>query len=318
LQKLDKDIDTRQLVFAEVVQIVRSPFPRLDPAKRGDPSKWAVYEKYLPQVISLEEAFAQSNPKISDDLEFTTILRDAGSYLMNSGYQPDAVTLLETAVAVCNSLLETEPLIAGNVLDGCLSNLQVYNQFMGVAGRKNALKLTARELELRTAQVDGLPRDQYAKTDVIKFGRVFVDKACAHSQMELLEEAGEFFDSALEWYHEAGGEEALPARMAQLYACQLWVVAPSQNKTKTRELIQRSLKLASDSVGPENPLTLAAMFSAATALFTIGDIAEALQLHKKVHEARVRLRGPAHHDSLASQYQVAVCDQNSNDLESAE
>ncbi|PMD52524.1 pfs domain-containing protein [Hyaloscypha bicolor E] len=318
LHKLDRDIDTRQLVFTEVVKIVRNPFPRLDPAKRGDPSKWAIYEKYLPQVISLEEAFAQSNPKISDNLEFTTILRDAGSYLMNNGYQPDAVSLLETAVATCNSLLETEPLAAGNVLDGCLSNLQVYNQFMGIAGRRNALKLTARELELRSAQVDGLPRDQYTETDVIKFGRVFVDKGCAHSQMELLEEAGELFDKALEWYEQAGGEKALPARTAQLYACQLWVVAPTQNKTKAQELTQRSLKLASDSVGLENPLTLAAMFSAAMAAFTIGGIAEALQLHKKVHEARIHLRGPAHHDSLASQYQVAVCYQNSNDLESAE
>ncbi|KAK3376205.1 hypothetical protein B0T24DRAFT_665221, partial [Lasiosphaeria ovina] len=200
LRQLDEDTPLRQQVFQAATQMVHNVFPAQGLKNRGDPSTWAASRISLTQVIRLNAAFTQCEPPIADDLHFAQLLSDTGNYLFNDGVQVEAVPILETAEAVCNRLLKTDPMRVTPILTDTLGILQIYNQFMGHPGRQRALQMTDRVLSICLDELQGTPPDTWSETDIIKVARSFVDRGCAHSQLNMMAEAGRDFDKALEYY----------------------------------------------------------------------------------------------------------------------
>jgi len=318
LQRLDGDIDFRQQVFNEAVEIVRKAFPYQNAIVRGDASHWSIEEKYLPQVVSLNVTFTQSVPSIEGTLQFATILRDAGYYLQNRSFQNDGKELLNTAQIVCDSLLESEPVDARLVLVDSLSPLQRYNQYLGTPGRNYAIQLNDKAMEVRKELVAGIPEEKWTETDIFGFGRTQVDMGCGYAQFNRMDEAAVCYEAALGYYNRHGSQKKLESRMGALCGFLAWVAATKQDATKARDLASRASSLVAQAVGADNPLTFQTMFCAAMVAFTTGDTAEALILHKRTFEGRLQIRSKTHNDTLSSQYNLAVCYQNSDDLEKSE
>lgn len=74
----------------------------------------------------------ESHPKIGDNIELATVLRDAGAYLLNNAVQLDAIPLLESTETICLGLLEAHPRQASSVLADALGTLQLYKRYMGI------------------------------------------------------------------------------------------------------------------------------------------------------------------------------------------
>jgi serine/threonine protein kinase/tetratricopeptide (TPR) repeat protein len=75
---------------------------------------------------------------------------------------------------------------------------------------------------------------------------------------------------------------------------------------RAQSLFERSIKVGSSVLGPENPETLNAMENLAWALFQQGQLAEAESLQRKVLDAQRRVLGPEKLDTLESMGALAV------------
>lgn len=318
LQRLDGNIGLRQQLFNEAVEIIRKAFPYQNAIVRGDASRWSIEEKYLPQIVSLNLNFTQSVPSIEGTLQFATILRDGGYYLQNRNFQNDGRELLSTARIVCESLLESDPVDARLILVDSLSPLQRYNQYLGTAGREYAIQLNNKAIAVRKELVAGIPEDKWTETDIFGFGRTNIDMGCGYAQFNRMDEAGVCYEAALGFFNRHGSQKKLESRMGALSSFLAWVAATRQETKKARDLASRASSLVAQAVGADNPLTFQTMFSAGMVAFTTGDVAEALTLHKKTFEGRLQINSKTHNDTLSSQYNLAVCYQNSDDLERAE
>lgn len=178
--------------------------------------------------------------------------------------------------------------------------------------------MSKRILQLLNELIAGIPEQEWTDLDNLNFARSTADVGEAHIELNMIDEAGENFKCGLEYYRRMGNEETLPSRFGILYWIQMLVLATKGEASDARELARHATRLVSDAVGVETPLTLETKFYAAVVAFTTGDIAAALQLHRDILEVRLRLLGKSHHDTLSSQYNIAVPYQNLGDLENAE
>jgi tetratricopeptide (TPR) repeat protein len=88
---------------------------------------------------------------------------------------------------------------------------------------------------------------------------------------------------------------------------------------RAQSLFERSIKVGSSVLGPENPETLNAMKNLAWALFQQGQLAEAESLQRKVLDAQRRVLGPEKLDTLESMGALAVIsDERGNHAEAEE
>ncbi|KAJ2970068.1 hypothetical protein NQ176_g8358 [Zarea fungicola] len=138
------------------------------------------------------------------------------------------------------------------------------------------------------------------------------------SQLNRVQEAKPWFDSALDFYKLAGDEQTLTSRLGHIYCFQLLPLAVAQKGDEARKLSNRSLALIAKATGVNSPLHLQTKFLVAMVLFTTGNIQEALGLHKEAFKKRRNFQGSSHRLTLASRYCLSVCYQNVGDLESVE
>ncbi|KAG8405172.1 hypothetical protein J3458_021849 [Metarhizium acridum] len=318
LQELDADLPKRQSVFDEVVCIARKAFPVANIITRGDTSQYQRSARYMIQVMSIHAVFTQSDPPMEKRLLFAKVLSDVGYYGVNNAIQAEALSLLETADSICTALLASQPDEVYPVLGDVLGPMQVLIQYLGIEGRHKALSINERALSIRKKQKGTVPRDQWTQLDFVNFGRTYNDMGVGLSQLNRVQDAKPWFDSALEFYKLAGNEQTLTSRFGHVHSFQLLPLAVAQRGTEVRRLADRSVTLIAEAVGVNSPLHLQTKFLVATALFTTGDIQEALGLHQETFEKRLTLHGSSHHLTLASQYCLAVCYQNIGNLEKAE
>jgi len=318
IQRLDTDLPKRQSVFNQVVAITRQAFPPANILTRGDTTQYKQGATYMPQVLSIHTNFIQSDPAIENELNFAKLLSDVGYYGVNNALQSEALGLLETGNSICTALLDSRPKEVRPILADILGPLQVLIQYLGNEGRRRALEINERAIKIREQQLADVPSDQLTQLDFVNLGRAHNDMGVSLSQLNRVEEASPWFDSALSHYQSAGDEQTLTSRFGHIYSFQLWPLAVNQKKTEVRTLAQRSMTLVAKAVGAESPLALQTKFLVAMTFFTTGCVDEALLLHKEVFEKRLVRQGPSHHLTLGSQYNLAVCYQNLNDLDKAE
>jgi len=318
LHRLDSDPESRQLIFNDVAILVRKAFPIINLAKRGDLGTALISEKYLPQIISLNTAFAQSHPKMGNNFNFAWFLQDAGYYLLNKGIEVDGIPILETSVEVGTAMIPTDPTKVRPIVADALSSLQLYKQYFGIPGRQEAQRLTTTELELLDEQMAGIPKDHWTDYDKIAMIRALVDLGVTSVQLSHMDEGAAALERALEQYDDLQDQAPVLARLALIKCCKLWPSASEQKDRDTRKLASEACELMAQELGNDAPLTQTVKFVAASAMFTIGDIDEALRRHKEVYDAFQHDRGSSAHETLASQYNLAVCYQNVGHLEQAE
>lgn len=304
-------------MFAAVVSIVRHSFPEPSVLHRGDSSLWLICQKYVGQIISINIAFKQSEPCISGTFNFVELLRDSGYYLMNNGEQPDAISLLETCRTVCMELIKKGCQPARTTLADELGTLTMYYIYMGNDYREKARSLSLEAIALREEKMAGIPPEEWSQLDHVNHGRSYVDMSEACSMLYRTDEARKFVAMAIEHYVKAGGEKSLPARTAYGNSLQLLLncdLQPLQSLQRSRHY----LELAANTVGREGFLTLQIKQFVGVMAMRAGRTEEALEIHKENFELRTKLKGKANHETLASQYCLAVCYQNTGKLGDAE
>lgn len=263
LHRLDNHPDSRQLVFEEVSSMVRKAFPMSDLVRRGDLKHSSIYEKYLPQVISMNNAFVQSEPKIDSTPGFIGILHDAAYFLLIKGMEIDAVHLLESVIQVIQELLPSERTKYSSVRISSLSMLQMYSQFFGISGRYKARELAAEELRQVEDRLAAIPKDEWIDLDKIAVLRALVDVATMHNQPNNVDLAYDCLNRALECYYSLNDQAVVATRLAQIISGQVWFLAAKQNISEGRKLADEACAIIEKALGKETPLALQIKYYAA-------------------------------------------------------
>ncbi|KAF2685927.1 pfs domain-containing protein [Lentithecium fluviatile CBS 122367] len=318
LHGLDTNIPKRTAVFNTVVEIVRRVFPVPSIAKRGDSSVWQLCDKYIAQIVSLNDVFVQSSSGIKGNAQYAALMRDAGFYLMNNGEQVDAISILESAESVCNDLISQGNEEVKIIKADAIGTLGIYSNYMGIPGREKSRRLALEAIELRGSMLGDVLEKDWTQLDHVNRGRSYVDMCISSAMLNCLDDARKYIDLAVHHYHKAGGAQGLPARTGYATAFQALLSTNTENSGELLKKADYALEMVIGVVGRENFMAHSTKQLVAMLNFRCGAIENSLRLHQEILEPRIRLKGRANSDTLTSQYYVAVCNQHVGNLEVAE
>ena len=318
LHQLDKNLLQRQSIYESARDVVRENFPRPNIAARGDERTWPAMSKYIPHIMSLHAAVVASDPKIDGDLEFAGILADASRFHYELGVHEDAVPLLHTAENICDDILPVKPTDTKAVYPAILSLLSLYERFAGVQGRNTALVYIQKSVELQAEYMHDLSVSLATDLDHINVGRFFLDQGCNFLHTEDITEADSSFAQALDSYAKAGDENALGVRFGSAYAFQSFICAVNSRKKEAVELSDRGYRIVREILGDDSHQSTLLNFLRALILFNTGELEASRSIFQDVLAIRRRRLGETNHETLSSQYCLAVTSQWLGDLETAE
>lgn len=146
----------------------------------------------------------------------------------------------------------------------------------------------------------------------VKLASLHYEVACNYMQREQLAKADEVFAHVLEVYEKLGGEEVHPVRYGLVRCYQALILGSMKGRaSEALKLANSGYKLVKSMLEPNPHLEVEIMFVLAMLAFNLGRNKQASELHRAVLKARYNLLGAKHHETLSSQYMVAVCEHNS-------
>lgn len=298
--------------------MVQKAFPAPDIARRGDLDEMHRYKKYISQIITIHTAFVQSRPKIEEDFDFLTILRDAAFFLEDDGYKLDGVPLSETGIEIGKVLVEKDHGKVFFVLLDCISCLGVFSEWLGTEGRLRAVQITSDALEMLKKHFGERPIRDWTELEKMRYGRAYHEYGVKIIHFNRIEESSEMLGKALYYLSKIQDQDPLKARIANIVSFQALIEASRHDPERAVDMINRSLTMMLAAVGTDSAWYVQAKNGEANITFTIGNVRQAVKLYEDLLKIRVRMGGKSDHDTLSCQYIIAVCYQNLGDLEKAE
>ncbi|CAI6088071.1 unnamed protein product [Clonostachys chloroleuca] len=316
LQRLDSEPDKRFTRFTEVVSILRKAIPDANPINRGDRNQTWRFARYLPQIERLHSNFVDSEPKIEGSMAFATVLDDTSYYAMTQEDNNLSQKFAMTGVRICENEIESRPdnIEARTLLPNLLALLAAALNFCGASGRKEALQITRRVLELRQEELAEIPEEDWTNLQAVNYARAHGDLSWQLLEMNQPEESAPLLKVAIAIYERINNK----LRFASARSMYTMVLGTQQMKDQVREQGSAIKKTVEEMVGSKDPLTLMVSFELANTYFTIGDVRTACDMMEVVFRERSISLGNTNDRTLYSQYCLSVFLQNLKDLEMAE
>ena len=293
--------------------LLRKSIPHPDIKQPGIERIWPASTIYYHCLDGFyrQATLSTSNSATTQDLELAEMISDGVHFMHERGSQTETVPLLLTASHICKSRLPHDSIRVKSLYPSLLLLRSKYESLAGIAGRAEAFRLLATAIDMHTDYWVELPTnaDQYSAK--VKLASLHYDLACNYMQREQLAKADEVFNHVLEVYNKLGGEDAHPVRYGLVRCHQALILGSKGQASEALELAGKGYGLVKSMLEPNPHLEVKMMFLLAMLAFNLGRNKQALELHEAILEARHNLLGPKHHETLSSQYMVAVCEHNS-------
>lgn len=295
--------------------LLRKSIPHPDITRPGNESLWPASTTYYHCLDGFYRQATLSNagPATPLDLKLAELISDGVHFMHERRSQTETMHLLLTASHICKSLLPHNPMLVKSLFPSLLLLRTKYESYAGIAGRAEAFRLLATATNMHTEYWVELPtNDEAGKYSAkVKLASMHYELACNYMQREQLAKADEVYDHVLEVYDKLGGENVHPVRYGLVRCYQALILGSKGQTREALELANLGYKLVK-TVLEQNPhLEVEMMFLLAMLAFNLGRNKQALELHMAVLKARHNLLGPKHHETLSSQYMVAVCEHDS-------
>lgn len=298
--------------------LLRNSIPRPDITQPHIEKLWPPTTTYHHSLSGLSRAATLSPPPPTSpqDLSLASLIADGVHFLHERHSQTDPTPLLLLASHICTSLLPNAPILITlkSLYPSLLLLRSKYESNAGLAGRAEAFRLLATATDMHTEYWVELPTDDEAgKYEAkVKLASLHYELACNFMQREQLAKADEVFTHVLEVYDKLGGEDVHPVRYGMVRCHQALILGSMKGQTsEALELANSGYMLVKSMLEPNPHLEVEIMFLLAMLAFHLGRKKQALELHMAVLKARYNLLGPKHHETLSSQYMVAVCEHTS-------
>jgi hypothetical protein len=287
---LSKDVDARRKVFQRTFHLVRNCLPAVSSVDQPEPTLWAQFERFVPQILSLRTHCLWPEPPVDLPTGFASVLSDMATYMWHAGLFRDGADALRTAEHILddNDVGKENPL-RGNVHE----HLAIFASFNGVSQRQEALDRRHAALEARKAAHDLIPAKKMTREDEIRRYNVESDMAFGHLQWEDFDAAEKQMDMCLEQYHRWGPEDDDDLAFEYLkYNHIISYVRMSQAKpVEAVQHAKRGAALGEKCATLMPPMTQLVRFSLANHLYLAGTLEECENEIRSVLSARAKICG---------------------------
>ena len=320
-----KGDDELRSLYEALRDLLYKAFPTIDVVRRGE-RDWKDMSKYFFCVEGLFIGAQTYAPDGVDfmkrDLPMARLLADAGRYQYETCFGVRAVPLLQKARHICNTTCDQADLKVPSkmILFPTLCLLSAYSLFGGIqAKRASHLLLNKAADNHRELCTAGFYNGREDRKDIM--AAIFLSHTGdAYMQSEDLVAASERYELSLHYYLRPSGEQHHRFRSGRARLYNAFILA-SKGTHKAGLALQQA-EGAFQSMDPQTGLfahsVLWYRFLRALLLFNCGHFESACKLHQEVLTDRKLLLGDTDHETLSSQYCVAVCEMRSSKLKESE
>jgi tetratricopeptide (TPR) repeat protein len=296
---LAQDEVKQQLVFDQAVALVREVFPQSSPLQQPTPDRWPEYQRLLPHLHTLHDAFYKMKPQIKGSTDLAKILSDAGMDQHERGITKEGLLLLRTAEDVLDS-------IASDPQDVMRADIHAVIAMMydntGIGTRTEALRRRQIALRIRQKVVDEAA--SVRRQDEVLLYNSHMELAIAHLHFHRYEEAEPIIEKCLQKYQEWGSGDDEPFEYAKYYN-KMGLVRMYQGR------FDEAIKLAEQGVRYMNKTGYTLFesrfkFDLACIVLQSGNIQEAMRLHREIFDARLDKLGQSNELTLHSRYAIGA------------
>lgn len=293
------DIAKQQLVFNQAVALVREVFPQSSPVQQPTPERWPEYQRLLPHLHTLHDAFYATKPHIIGSTDLAKILSDAGMDQHERGITKEGLLLLKTAEDVLDSISYDPESVMRADIHAVIA--MMYDN-TGIGTRTEALKRRQIALRIRERVVN--ESSSVRRQDDILLYNSWMELAIAHLHFHRYEEAEPIIEKCLQKYREWGSEMEEPFEYAKYYN-KMGLVRMYQGK------FDEAIRLAELGVHYMSKTGYVLFesrfkFDLACIVLQSGDINQAMRLHREIFDARLERLGQSNELTLHSRYAIGV------------
>jgi tetratricopeptide (TPR) repeat protein len=310
LHRLDKALPLLRLeAFCDALDLINQVFPTR-PLDGGTTCKaWDLYEKWLPHVISIKDAF---DPSIRDPpRSFAEMLVNAAYYMWERGID-HATSFSANALEVIERILPPEdpdPIKADIFQVVGSLRLPVFTT------RPECPEIFERSLQVRIAWLK--KASPPTKHDLLQLANAYNNAGAARLVNEDFDDALRLFQKSLEIKYTMGDESTMPYDLSVSFynICRVQL-----GKGLVKDALyncERALKLAEQANGPKDFRVNQFRFTYADLLIACDNVQEGLEIHKKTLEIREEVMGYDNNDTGVSYYGLSCVHHRLSELDKA-
>jgi tetratricopeptide (TPR) repeat protein len=311
LEDLDKDVQKREQVFAQVFELVRKRFPETSPIQVPEPEKWTQCMKVLPHVSSLRIVVAKAVPRIASTLEIARLFADGGTHLWERGKVMEALRLMRTSETVFKSQAKRDKQLCANI--HIIIALLV--QHFGVSHRAEVFERVEKAVRIREEfRLECLQGD-YTRNHAILLNNALADYGCALLQYNKHKEAETTFDRCLAKYQEWGTEDEFPFEYAKYYHHIAFCKMYQGKFDEAIASMEKSIEMTTKAIGDNVHLSYGDL---ACLVLQSGDVQRSLEIQQKLLSSRLELHGKSGLLTMQTYYAIGALHSYLGNLEEAE
>lgn len=330
LDDLTRDPRKLQGAFDQTVALLRRELPAPSECMVPINGHWSVYSKMSSHVLELHKVYSESQSCLNAGEEFVELLYGAGTHLYERSLYESGKLVLNTAKTICEAL-ESPFQENSHILQERTPNIQALKANIltvlwgiclnqgGLTTRHEAHVNMKKVVEFREAHRKTVSPNQRTISDLLLFANMRNDKACQLIDEEQYDLAEPHLIESLKIKDglSLAGENVPPFEFAESKK-NLAIVRMSQGLVDDAIELSRvavaHLEAEADQQSWSYELC---RFTLASMLFNAGNHREALDLHRKVHEARCALYGRLGHATLHSCFSIALAEYKLENLAAA-
>ena len=276
----------RQKVFERVFLLIRARFPQPSPIQVPEPQKWPVCRRYLPHVLSIKRLWQTGFIEIPPSLKLAELISDAGIDLWERCLTVEGLDLLRSAEAILDQGEFQEDRLRANIH----VVVSLLLQDSGITHLAECRDRIAKVIDTRVNYREECDPAIYTKNDDILLGNAWSDYACVLLQYNNYQDAAPIFDKCLAKYKEWGAPAEIPYEYAKYYHHKAYCLMFEGKFEEAVSLAEQGLHWVEAATGPSASANRW-RFDLACLLLQSGDRKRALDLHKQVLQARLKLHG---------------------------
>ncbi|ETI22747.1 hypothetical protein G647_06823 [Cladophialophora carrionii CBS 160.54] len=303
----------RRKVFERVFLLIRARFPRPSPIQVPEPHKWPTCRRYLPHILSIKRLWQTGLVEIPPSVKMAELISDAGIDLWERCLTVEGLELLRSAEAILDQGDFQEDHLRANIH----VVVSLLLQDSGIANLAECRDRITKVITIRVRHREECDPATYTKNDDILLGNAWSDYGCVLLQYNNYKEAAPIFDNCLEKYHEWGPPEEIPYEYAKYHHHKAYCLMYEGKFEQAVPMAEQGLHWVQVATG-QSAATNRWRFDLACLVLQSGDRQRALNLHKEVLEARLKLHGKFGLLTFQSYYAVGAAHRWLGQLNEAE
>lgn len=292
----------RTRVFEKVFLLIRARFPRPSAIQVPEPEKWPICRQYLPHVLSIKRLWQSGLVEISPSIKLAQLISDAGIDLWERCLTTEGLELLRSAEAILDQGGFQEDLLRANIH----VVVSLLLQDSGISHLAECRDRISKVIDIRVDYREACDPASYTRNDEILLYNAWSDYGCVLLQYNTFKEAGPIFDKCLERYRQWGPPEEIPYEYAKYHHHKAYCLMYEGDFDRAVPLAEEGLHWVEVATGKSSAASNRWRFDFACVVLQSGDKTRALELHKEVLEARMKLHGKFGLLTLQSYYAVGA------------